>query len=135
MYTSGLTSLASHDWLIKEKRESLYCFARPACRGLRIAHRSRTSKLAEASRRICYTPMTNAHAFAYDGIYISTLASTVCCILDYDLKVAKFLQAKKERRVNAFHYVFANPPTLPVTGLLRCGLHLPKLRNISGIAE
>ena len=28
-------------------------------------------------------------------------ASTVCCIPDYDMKVAKFQQAKKERRVNA----------------------------------
>ena len=39
------------------------------------------------------------------GIYISTKPSTVCCILDWDKKVAKFLTVKKERRVNAFHYV------------------------------
>jgi len=41
-------------------------------------------------------------------------ASTVCYILDYTLKVARFLKAKKERRVNAFHYVFAEENTLPL---------------------
>lgn len=30
-------------------------------------------------------------------------ASTICHILDYDMKVAKFQGVKKERQVNAFH--------------------------------
>ena len=56
-----------------------------------------------------------------DDIYISTLASTVCFILDYTMKVAKFQQAKKKRRVNAFHNV-CRPSRFALTGLLRFGL-------------
>ena len=66
-----------------------------ACWGLRIAHRSRTSKHAEASRRYSADmPAIDAHAATIGDTYISTLASTVCYIPDYDMKVAKFQQAK-----------------------------------------
>lgn len=37
-----------------------------------------------------------------DGIYISTKTSTVCYILDSDMKFSRFQGVKKERRVNAF---------------------------------
>ena len=55
-----------------KKRES-HTVARSANGGSGIAHHCRTSKLAEASRRICVkTPTADAHAPAAGGIYIST---------------------------------------------------------------
>ena len=47
--------------------------ARPTFWGPGIAHHYWTSKLAEASRRICYTPTPDAHTPVTNGIYISKL--------------------------------------------------------------
>ena len=62
----------------KKKRESR-TVARSACRGLRIARYSRTSKRAEASRRICVNiPTVDAHAPTAGKIHIS---AGIYCLL------------------------------------------------------
>ncbi|MDE6697821.1 MAG: hypothetical protein K2K25_13155, partial [Muribaculaceae bacterium] len=92
----------SHWLLVSIYRKREVCTdARSTVRGLRIARMSRTSKLAEASRRICYTPILDTHVPSRMDNTYPRKASTVCYIPDESLKVAKFLTVKKERRVNA----------------------------------
>ena len=86
--------------LIK-KRETVVV-ARSTHRGSGFAHRSRTSKHAEASRRICQQAGTRVHTHASGTIYISTRASTVCLILDYDLKLPDFYASRKSVSEDAF---------------------------------
>lgn len=52
-------------------------------------------------------PIPGTRAPDLDEIYISTKASTVCCIPDFTIEFSRFLIAKKERRVYAFHHVVA----------------------------
>ena len=64
-----------------------------------------------------YATRGNAHASPHGWIYISAKGMYRCCILDWDKKVAKFLTAKKERRVNAFQSCCRFPaPRNPTTG-------------------
>ena len=46
-----------------------------------------------------------------------------CSTLDFDMKFCEISGCQESARINAFHKMSADPPTLPVTGLLRCGLH------------
>lgn len=76
--------------------------------------------------------MPNAHAPSADGIYISTLASTVCCILDFTIEIFQISVCQERASSKRFplclcqgqraEAIIADPPALPVTGLLRCGL-------------
>ena len=77
----------------------------PLSEALELPGKVERANNAEASRRICYTPIPNARAPDADGIYISTKTSTVCYIPDFTIEFSRFLIAKKERRVNAFFYV------------------------------
>ena len=105
--------------------------ARSTHRGSGIAHRSWTSKLAEASRRICVkTPTADAHAPADGGIYISTrhlpFATFLTVIEIFQVSDSqerapskRFLKCLCRAKRSA---ITADPPALPMTGLPQCGL-------------
>ena len=60
------------------------------------AHYRWTSKLAEASCRICAnTPLADTRVPTVGGIYISTLASTVCFIPDGNWSLRSFNESRK----------------------------------------
>lgn len=104
----------------------------PRLEALACAHLSRTSKLAEASRRICHTPVPDAHASDSDRIYISTKTSTVCCILDVAFEI--FQISVCQERASSKRFSLCNglriasrclpyPPATPRPGLPQDGRH------------
>ena len=93
----------------KRKSVRAVLVARSTLRGSGIAHHCRTSKLAEASRRICYMSIPNDLTLLWTEYTYPHKPSTVCYNLDNDLKFTRFRRVKKERRVNAFHYFCCRP--------------------------
>ena len=68
---------------------------------------------AEASRRCMDIDHRRAHACAMENIHIH-IGIYRLLILDSNLKFTRFQNVKKERRVNAFHYVLPRLIGLPL---------------------
>ncbi len=84
-----------------------------------IARISWTSKLAEASRRIWYVTLPDAHAPIKDRLCISTRHLPFAAFLTNPMKFSRFQRVKKERRVNASLLCLLRPrPLDPLTGPL-----------------
>ena len=119
---AGLTSLA-FDWFITKKRESR-TVARPTFRGSRIAHHGWTSKHAEASRRICVnTERRHSRAGRWWNQHIHTGIYHLLQSWPW-YEICEISENQDWASSKRFSIMFADPPALPLTELLRDGLHL-----------
>ena len=126
-YRSRRVSALALDWFIKIKSARPYLLPVPLVEAFALPIVVERANLQKPHAEYVYTSAVCAPS-RYCRLNIhNPQASTVCCIPDYDMKVAKFQQAKKERRVNASKKMSAPAPQ-PISGF-RSDMHRQIYQN------